>query len=167
MQAAARGLRAGGIDRRFTLLDVLDFPFLVHYEGGAVGDAYLGDEDPISLHHFARAEIAEQREGKLQLISKHFLGRGIVCTIAKNLGFGSLKFANTSLVRQHLLRSTTGEGSREEGQDDVRLAAKIRQPDLGAARGGQSEVRSHVPDLEAGLGRGELLRAEHGGKPGG
>jgi len=127
------------------------------------------DQDPVSFRDFALGEIAQHRNFDLVLSGKFFLGRSVVRTDSKNLGLVCIEFSDTSLVRCHFLRSTTGESGREKGQDDVELASEITQRHLATSGGVEREIRSHVAFFQVGLGRRHGLaekrccqgRAEH------
>ena len=75
----------------------------------------------------------------------------------QNLRIRVGKFANTRLVGGEFLRSTTGERSREEGQDDVLLAAEIRKLHRMIAGIRQREVRRSVAYFEMRMLRRRLL----------
>ena len=98
------------------LLDVPDLALPVDHESGPVGDAPLRDQHAVLRRHLALREIAQQRERELSFSDEFFLGRNVVGADAEYLGLHALEFGDTSLVRQHFLRSTTGEGGREECQ---------------------------------------------------
>src|SRR2546426_240232 len=62
LQPAAGLLGAGGVESGLTFLDVLDFPFLVDDERGAIGEPALGVVDAVVSRNLAH-EVAQQREG--------------------------------------------------------------------------------------------------------
>jgi hypothetical protein len=51
VQAAAGGFGAGAIDGRFAFLDVLDFAVFIDHKRGSIGDANLGDQDPVIFRY--------------------------------------------------------------------------------------------------------------------
>jgi hypothetical protein len=82
----------------------------------------------------------------------------------QNLRFRVLKFANTSLVLRQFARSTTGEGRREECQDDVLLPPEIREFDFFVVLIAKCKIGSSVPDLKIRvLGRRLLRKQRHRG----
>ena len=163
VQAAARRIGAGRIDRSLAFFDVLNLAVLVHHKRGAVGHSIVLHEYTVGLGHLPLGEIAQQRERKVQLLGEFLLRGSVVRADAEYLGVLSFKFGDTRLVRREFLRSTTGEGGREECQDDNLLAAKRRKRDFLPVRGSQRKVRRRVADLETGLRR-RSLRAQTGGK---
>jgi hypothetical protein len=131
-RAAARGIRAGRIDRAVPFLYVGNLPFHIHHERGTVGHAQLGDEETVGRDDFAVEEIAQQRESGAELGGKFFLGGSVIGTDAKNFCFVCVKFCNTSLVCGDFLRSTTGESCRKERQDHGILTAEAGKRHLSA-----------------------------------
>src|SRR5262249_38127286 len=127
VQAAASSLRARRIYGAGTLLDMLDLALLIDHERSAIGDASRGDQNSVILGYFALREIAQQGKTEVQLGCKFLLRGSIVRTDTEDLCVHSFKFGDTSLVRQHFLRSTTGECGREERQHDCVLSAEIRE----------------------------------------
>jgi hypothetical protein len=97
---AARRFGSCGIYGRVPLLDVGDFALTVDYERRAVGNSDVLQKDTVLAHYFSFGKIAEQVERGAYLSSKFLLGRGIVRTDCKNLGFYTIEFSDTSLVRQ-------------------------------------------------------------------
>ena len=162
--AAAGRFRPRRIDGRIALLDVDDPTFFIDHESGSIGHPDFGQQDAVIGGYLTFGEIAE--EGKLHAIlgSEFFLGWGIVCTDSKNLGFRSIKFCDTRLVREHFLGSATGEGGRKEGKNDIAFAAEITQLHFAACGGCEREIRSHVAFLEVGFGRRLALGIEPGGQ---
>src|SRR5689334_4717218 len=109
MQPAASSLRAARIERDRSLLDMLDLAVFIDHKGGAVGHPGRRNQDAVILGHFTLGKVAENRKTEVQLTRKLFLRGSVVCADAKNLCICSFKFGDTSLVRQHFLRSTTGK----------------------------------------------------------
>jgi hypothetical protein len=150
---AARVIRAGRIDRAVAFLDIRDLAFLVDDERGAVRHAGVFVENAVSGRRLALGKIAQERNGDVVLRREFPLRRNVVGADSKNLDALLFKFGDTILVRFEFLRSTTGERSRVERQDDRVFAAEIREFDPSALAGRQIEVRGHIADLEMGLGR--------------
>src|SRR5512138_2391741 len=64
-----------------------------------------------------------------------------------------IEFCDTRLVRGEFLRSTTGERGRKKRNDNVLLAAVVRQFEVLARGGRKLEIRRGVADLEVRFGR--------------
>jgi hypothetical protein len=164
---ATGGVGACGVDGGAALLDVDDFPFLIHYEGGAIGHAGLWYQNAVSFGHFAVEEIAQQWERCVELGGKFFLGGGVVCTNAKNFGFVAFKFCNTSLVCCDFAGSATCKSGGKKCQYYGVFTAETGKGYLSALGGWQSKVGRHIAFLQRGVGRlnvlGEETRREQAG----
>ena len=77
----------------------------------------------------------------------------IIGANCQDLRLRSIEVLDTSLVSGDFLGSATGECSREKGQDNGLLAAKVRQFDLLAEAAVELEVGSLVTDLEVSFTR--------------
>ncbi len=119
-------LGAGWIDRHVTFVDVLDDPVFVDHKGGAVSIATLFVKEPVVFHDCS-FEIAEQREGYAVLFGEFSVGENAVDAETKNLSIIRFEFGDISLIRLHLLCSTTGESQYIEGQHHVFLSLKVTQ----------------------------------------
>jgi hypothetical protein len=149
-----------GIDRAAAFLDMLDLAFLVHDEGGAVGELHLLIQDAVGLGDFP-LEVAQQRELDPDFFGKGFVRGRVVNADAENFRVVQVDFAgvDTRLVSLQLLRSTTGKGQHVKGQDDVLLPAEIGEMDLLEGGVGQREVRGHIAHLQVRVRDGGLLPA--------
>ena len=107
---------------------------------------------PYSAATCRLAKSLNSGKRELELFGELFLGGNIVRADAKHLRLDAFKIGDTSLVRQHFLRSTTGKRRRKEGQDHSRLASEIGERHRLAGRGRQREIGRHVPHLQVGLG---------------
>jgi hypothetical protein len=76
----------------------------------------------------------------------------------KDLDIQVIELSDTRLVRRDLLRSTTGEGGREEGQDYRLFPAEIGQLYWLAFRVRKREIGRLIANFEIGLGRLDILR---------
>jgi hypothetical protein len=159
-QPAAGGFRARWIDGAVAFLDVLDLPVNVHNKRGAIGEPEVLHKDAVGLDDLAILVIAEERERGVYFRRKFFLGGNIIGADGKYFCVNAFKLCDTSLVREQFLRSTTGESSREEGQDDGRFPTEVSQVDGSAGRRRQREVRGHVPDLQVRVWRILILSAQ-------
>jgi hypothetical protein len=133
-QPTASVSRARNIDGGCTFFDIRNFPFSVHYESGAVGDASLRHQHTVRLRGFPGGEIAEEWEGKGKLLCKFTLGRGVIGADSEYLRISAFKFGDTSLVSREFLRSTTGKRGGKECHHHVLLASIIGELDLLALR---------------------------------
>src|SRR5260370_211314 len=151
-------------ERPRDLFEISNLPFLIDHEGSPVGIASLGHQHGVSLGRLACREIAEEREGEIQLLGKFTLGRSIICTDTEDLRVSAFKFGDTSLVSRHFLRSATGERGGEEGHHHVLLATELAELDSFALSGLYFEVRSRVAHLEVSFRRRlrqQQRRGEH------
>ena len=160
-QAAAGGIGAGRIDRTAAFFDVGDLAVLVDHEGGAAGNAQLGNQDAILLGDLTHV-VAEKGVVGVELFFPMSQGRREIGTDREDLSIILIKISDTRLVRGEFLRSTTGEGGHEECQDDNLFAAEIRELHGLVVGVGQSEVGGFVTDFEIGFRRCDLLRRERG-----
>ena len=123
-QDVARISRSRGIDSYVAFVYVLDYSVLVDHERRAVAIATLFIEDAIILDDSA-FEIAQQRESYAILFGKLTVGRNAVYAETENLCVRRFEFGETSLVRLHLRRSTTGKSQHIEGEYDILLALEV------------------------------------------
>ena len=112
------------IDGDISFVDLLNDAFLVDEEGGAIAKALCFVEDAVVFNYCA-FEIAEDGKRDSKLFSEFTVGGNTVDTHSKDLSFVFFEFGETSLVRLHLLRSTTGEGKHIDRQYDVLLALEV------------------------------------------
>ena len=84
--AAARRFRPRRIDRRVSLLDVDNLPFLIDHECRSVCHTGIHQQNTIIGGHLTLGEIAEQGKLYVGFGSEFFLGRSVVGTNSKNLG---------------------------------------------------------------------------------
>lgn len=166
-RSAASSIGASWVDGGRALLDIHDLTFLIHHKCGPIRHAVLRHQNTISGGNFAVIEIAQKREGSVELGGEFLLGRGVVGTNAKNLRVVAVKFCNTSLVCGDFAGSATGEGGGEECQHHGILAAETGERHLRVLGGRQCEVGRHVAFLQTGVGwldvLGEEARGEHAG----
>jgi len=156
MKPAAGGFCARGVKRGAPFLDVLDFSFLINNERGTVGDPELRDEDAVIFGDLPFGEITQQRIRQVVLRGKLLLGRREVFADGEHLGVGAFKFGDTSLVRQHFLRSTTGKRGWKESQDNNVLTPEIGEFYFLPVRRGKREIGRHIADLQVSLRRRDL-----------
>src|SRR5262249_29295714 len=109
---------------RATFVDVLDDAFFIDHEGSAIAEALLLVKDAIVFHDGA-FEIAEDRKGNAKLFGEFAVGGNTVYTHTENLSVGCVEFGDISLIRLHLLRSTTGKRQYIDCEYDVFLTFKI------------------------------------------
>src|SRR5919206_3948658 len=83
-QGATRLVGAGRVDGVLALLDVADDAFLVDGEGGARAVAALLVEDAVVAHRLA-LEVAQQREGRADVLLEAAVGGGAVYADAQDL----------------------------------------------------------------------------------
>ena len=155
---------ARDIDGGAALLDENDLPLLIDYECCAIGDSAIRHQHAVSRGSLAGCKVAEQWEGKGKLLGEFTLGWSIIRADSQNLDFSRVKLGDTSLVSREFLRSTTGEGGREEGYDDRLLSSKIGKLDLSSHCGGQLEVGSHISHFEVGFRRRSRRLSPSGGQ---
>ena len=127
-------------DGVLTGLHKLDLAFFVDHESDSIGDSNFLDEHAIGFTHFSVFEIAEEGEAQTELGREFFLGGSVVGADSEHFGVRIGELGHTRLVRQHFLRSATGERGREEGQNDGLLAAKILKRYFAARSGAQSKI---------------------------
>ena len=117
-------MRAGGIDGRRILVNVLDHASLVHHERRAVGESVFLVEDPV-LFGNCPLKIAQQWIGEPELLRELPVGGGTVYTDPENLSVVGFELGDISLIRLELLRSTPRESEDVKRQHNVLLAVKI------------------------------------------
>ena len=82
--------RIGGtcrIDRYITFIDVLDDPFLVYHEGGAISESLLLIENAIVFND-CPLKVAEEWKSNADLFGELTVGGNTVDTNTKNLRVG-------------------------------------------------------------------------------
>jgi hypothetical protein len=146
-EPAAGFVRCGWVDRRIANFDVRDLAFFIHHVRYPIAHT-VGTQDTVGFGHGASGEIAQQREGKVELLSKNFLGGSVVGTNAKYFCIVAFKFRNTSLVCREFLRSATGKSGREESHNHWILALEIGQRNFAAHGGAERKVGCDIADLE-------------------
>ena len=124
-QNIARFGGAGWIDSRTSFVDVANDPLFVDHESCAIAEAPLFIEDSVVLHHTAFDEVAKYRKGNSNLLCKLVISGNAVNTETEDLRVGCFEFGDISLIRFHLLRSTTGERQHISRQHDVLLAFEV------------------------------------------
>src|SRR6185437_15919095 len=135
------------IDSDVAFVDVLNDPFFIDHESGAVSEALLFVEDAIVFDDSA-FEIAEYREGHSNLFCEFAVGGNAVDTHSKNLCVGGFEFGDISLIRLQLLRSTTGERQYVDREYDVFLPFEIAEL-VGLSIGGpKRKLRGFVTDFQ-------------------
>ena len=88
----------GRIDGGVSFVNVPDDAFFIDQEGGAIAEALLLVEDPISFNDGA-FEIAEYRKSNADLLCKFAVGGNTVNTHSENLRVGGFEFGDISLIR--------------------------------------------------------------------
>jgi hypothetical protein len=144
---AARFICRSRVNRRVTHLNKRNFAVCIHNISHTVGHT-VRTQNAIGLCSGTIFEIAEEGEGKLQLLGEDFLGGTVVGAETENLCIFTFKFCDTSLVRGEFLRSTTGECGGEKRQHHGVFAFEIGQRDFAAHRSRERKVRRNVPNLE-------------------
>lgn len=134
------------IDRHVTFVDVLNDAVLVDHKGRAIAKALRFIKNSVIFHHCA-FEVAEQREGKSILLGKFTIGGDTVDAETQDLRVGRFECGDTSLVRLHLLRSTSGEGQNVDGQHHVLLTFEVAEFVSLAIGGPQRKVRRLIAHL--------------------
>ena len=151
-------LGAGWIDGFVAFLDVLNDSVFVDYERRAITIASIFVEDAVLVHDRS-FEIAEQRKGDPNLFCELAIGINAVNADAENLCVGSFEFGDISLIRLHLLGSTTSESKYVKGEHDILFPFEVAElvshgfaigPHNGA---GQGKIRGRVADFEIGVRR--------------
>ncbi len=97
-----------------------------------------------------RVEVAQQRVGDAAQAFRP--GPEAVCAVyaeTQNLGLDPFEPVQRGLVRRDLARSDGGPGQREEGQDDVLLAAIVAQAHRAPVVALEGEIRSDSVLLRA------------------
>jgi hypothetical protein len=163
VQAGADGQRVIGIHGTFVELDVLDFSFLVHDDGGAprpfeivalngifFQDAII-DED-LAIH------VAQERHRDADLFGEGGVCGGAVYTDSEDDGVTGFEFGLISLIGLEFLRSTTCESQDVESENDIFLAAEIAQLDRFPFVAEKGEIRGGVAHFQGRLGNGFVLR---------
>src|ERR1700693_1539409 len=164
MQPGADGDGTVGVDGTLVFDDMLNGPFLVDNEGGAIGELALLVQDPVILGDLA-VHVAEQGEGDADLCREFTVGGGAVDADAENLRVIRIDLSggDTILVRLELFRSTAGEGQNVKRQYDGFLSAIIAQLDGLPIRTEQGEFRGFVAHFEIGVLNLRLLRRNRHG----
>ena len=134
-----------------------DDSVFINYESGAATDEPLLVKDAVSFDHLS-LHVAEQGEGHPYVFSKPPIGGEAVNTDADDLRVALFEIGEISLIRLQLLRSTPCEGQHVEGERDVLLPTEITEFDRLPLRVCESEIRSHLTDLELRLWSALLLR---------
>ncbi len=122
MQGSAHGQGGVGIDGAVALFDKLDDALLVDNNVGAQSPLIglvlnvVPFQDAVGLEHLA-IHIAEEREGKANLLGERGVGGGTIQTNSENFRIRGvyLTGGDSSLDRLKLLRSTAGEGQDVDG----------------------------------------------------
>jgi len=125
-QDVARLCGAGGVDCHPAFIDVLNDSFFVDHESGPITVSALFIEDSVILDH-RPFEIAQERESDPILLAELAVSRNAVDADAENLCVSGFEFGETSLVRLHLLRSTTGKSQHIKGEHDIFFVLKVAQ----------------------------------------
>jgi hypothetical protein len=114
VQSGANRDSAVGIHGAIALLDMLDFSFFVHDDGGALRPLIFSALDVIGLQNLVRGEdflihVAEQREGDPDLLGECGVGGGTVNADAEDHGVACFEFSHISLIGLEFFGSTAGE----------------------------------------------------------
>ena len=88
----------GWIDGHVSFVDMLDDPFFIDHEGGAITEALLFVKNAVVLDDGA-FEIAEQGKRDSELLGKFAVGGNAVYAESKNLSIGGVEFGDISLIR--------------------------------------------------------------------
>src|SRR6266508_1692684 len=135
-------------------LDVLDDSVLVDHKRRAISIATFFIEDAVVLNDLTFGKVTQNRKSYAVLFRELAIGINTVSANAENLCVVGFEFGDISLIRLHLLRSTTGEGKYVEGEYHVLLAFEIAEsvPDapliFAHDRTRQIKVRRLITDLE-------------------
>ena len=105
---------------------MLNFSVKIDNERGSIRNSSRRDENSVIGHRLSHC-IAEKREFRVQFLSPMRQGRRLIGADSEHLRFHSFEVFDTSLVSCHFLRSTTGEGEREEGQHNEFFAFEFRE----------------------------------------
>ncbi len=154
---------AGRVNRGLPLLNVADDALFVHHEGCASGKALLFAQNAVRFGNLS-FEIAQQREGDLNVFSKSLVGGKTVNADTENLRLFGFELGNISLICLEFARSAAGESQHIKGEHDTLLAFEIAQLHGLAVLIYEGEVGSRIADFQMRLGR--LLRAAGRGKRG-
>ena len=114
----------GWIDSDVAFVDVLNDPFFIDHESGAVSEALLFVEYSVSLDYGA-FEVAEDRKGNFNLFGEFAVGGNAVDTHAEDLRVVGFEFGDISLIRLQFLRSTTCESQNIKGKYNVLLSFEV------------------------------------------
>ena len=115
LQPATCGFCTHWIDGSITFFDAGDLAVDVNNKGRTVRDPHLRNQNSVLFADFTHV-IAQHREFSFQLGFFPMFQRGSeICADGEDLNIHSIELSDTSLVRQHFLRSTTGERRGEEG----------------------------------------------------
>ena len=96
-QPAARGIRAGRIDRYVAFFNAGYLTLLVHHERRPVGNPEILDQNPVGLRHVAHV-IAEDRVGDVEFLFPVRQGGREICTDRQNLRIICIELVDTRLV---------------------------------------------------------------------
>ena len=152
-QDVAGIFRAGWIDGLVSFFDVLNDPVFIDYKGRAIPVTTFFVEEAVVPNDLAFCKVAQDRERHADLFCEFTIGGNAVHTEPEHLSIIRFEFGDISLIRLHLLRSTTGEREHIKREHYILLAAKITQLVAHGSlvrphdRAGQGEVRRHLPDL--------------------
>jgi hypothetical protein len=122
VQGGAHGESRVGIDGAVAFFDKLDDALLVDNNVGAQSPLVglvldvVTFQDSVGLEHLA-IHVAEEREGKADLLGERSIGGGTIQTNSENFCIRSVNLTggDSSLDRLKLLRSTAGEGQDVDG----------------------------------------------------
>ena len=157
VQGGANRDGVGRIHGTAAFFHVLNLAFFIHNKRGAIGELHFLVEDAVILGDLA-GHIGKKLVGNAQFFGEFLVRRRGVNADAKYSRIIQINLAigDTSLVRLEFRRSTTGKGQHIKRQDHILLAAKIRELDLFAVVAAHGEIRSHVSDLQVGMGDSSL-----------
>jgi hypothetical protein len=164
VKIGAHGHRGVGIDGAIAFLDVLDDPFLVDDDVGALRPLIRLVLDVVALQDAVRFEhllvhVAEERKLDVDLLGEGSVGSGTIEAYAEDFRVGGIDLAcgESSLDRLKLLRSTLSEGKNVNGEKDVLLAAIVAELDVFPLVTEEGEVGSDITDLKRDLSECGLL----------
>src|ERR1700704_1478620 len=86
------------------------------HEVWAVDHPHIWKKHAVIRHDFALGEIAQNREGDIQLLGKLFLRRSVIAAYAEDFGAATLELSLIGLIGEHFLGAAAGECGREECQ---------------------------------------------------
>ena len=159
---AARRVGPAWVDGAIAFLDHGDLSVHVHHKGCAIGNSHSLNQHAILLGDLT-VMIADQRELRCEFFGPMGESRYKICADRQHLRIVCSKFSDTSLVCSEFLRSTTGEGGGEEGQDDVLLTLKIGKLNIlaaGVGAGGNGEIGRRIAHFQSGLRWRRVLRQQ-------